>query len=292
VVVAGYGIGRIVINDNPVKWFTPSHPIRVADRVLNEHFGGTYMAYLAMEPGPGTESPSAYADGLLQRLETRGQDALALAMPHAATVFDALRGELAAQAARAQSKEALRTALAGWLDQRAAAAPDAQYEAWNEAQLFLDAERQRDELFKQPEALRYVAGLQAFLKTTGVVGKSNSVADIVKTVHRELLLGEEMRAEQIPPFRAAKAGAGHGSKVHRSSQMLADYERGQIVHVIGTHDALERSLRRFPKSKPLDLADAAYWAWYDLRVGVEEREEVVELGPEFAAAGRSAWDRW
>ena len=109
---------------------------------------------------------------------------------------------------------------------------------------------------------------------------------------RELLLGEEMRAEQIPPFRAAKAGAGHGSKVHRSSQMLADYERGQIVHVVGTHDALERSLRRFPKSKPLDLADAAYWAWYDLRVGVEEREEVVELGPEFAAAGRSAWDRW
>ncbi|NOZ19917.1 MAG: MMPL family transporter, partial [Planctomycetes bacterium] len=31
-VVAGYGISMIRINDNPTKWFTKSHPIRVADR--------------------------------------------------------------------------------------------------------------------------------------------------------------------------------------------------------------------------------------------------------------------
>jgi LAGLIDADG DNA endonuclease family protein len=68
-----------------------------------------------------------------------------------------------------------------------------------------------------------------------------------------------------PPFRSAKAGAGHGSKVHRASQMLADYERGRIVHVVGTHEVLERALRRFPKFKPLDLVDSAYWAWNDLR---------------------------
>jgi hypothetical protein len=204
VVIAGYGIGRIVINDNPVKWFTPSHPIRVADRVLNEHFGGTYMAYLALDPGPGTEPPSAYADGLLQRLETRRQDALALGIPEPAAVFDALAAQARELAPSAASKDSLRTALAGWAAQRAAAAPDARYEAWNEAQLFLDAERQRDELFKQPEALRYVAELQASLKTTGVVGKSNSVADIVKTVHRELLLGEE-QAFRIPDTAAAVA---------------------------------------------------------------------------------------
>ncbi len=49
-IVAGYGISRIQINDNPTKWFVKSHPIRVADRVLNQHFGGTYMAYLALTP--------------------------------------------------------------------------------------------------------------------------------------------------------------------------------------------------------------------------------------------------
>ncbi len=42
---------QININDNPIKWFVKSHPIRVADRVLNAHFGGTYMAYLALRPG-------------------------------------------------------------------------------------------------------------------------------------------------------------------------------------------------------------------------------------------------
>jgi predicted RND superfamily exporter protein len=44
--VSAYGISRIQVNDNPVKWFEPQHRIRVADRVLNEHFGGTYTAYL------------------------------------------------------------------------------------------------------------------------------------------------------------------------------------------------------------------------------------------------------
>ncbi|MBZ0167594.1 MAG: MMPL family transporter, partial [Candidatus Omnitrophica bacterium] len=44
-----YGISRIQVNDNPVRWFTPSHPIRVADRILNAHFSGTYEAYLVLE---------------------------------------------------------------------------------------------------------------------------------------------------------------------------------------------------------------------------------------------------
>lgn len=72
----------------------------------------------------------------------------------------------------------------------------------------------------------------------------------------------------IPAFRGEKAGAGHGSKVHRAAQMLADYERGRIIHVEGTHRTLERALRRFPAAKPFDLVDAAYWSWHDLmRVG-------------------------
>ena len=108
---------------------------------------------------------------------------------------------------------------------------------------------------------------------------------------------EELKAEMIdagekvipalPAFRSNKAGAGHGSKVHRSSQMLADYEvsrLGRIVHVRGSHRVLERSLRRFPITKPLDLADAAYWSWYDLRFptpeeGTWEWHDPVSISP-------------
>ncbi len=47
---SAYGISLIQVNDNPVKWFTKKHPLRIADRVLNKHFGGTYMAYLTLSP--------------------------------------------------------------------------------------------------------------------------------------------------------------------------------------------------------------------------------------------------
>ncbi|VAX25718.1 Putative transporter [hydrothermal vent metagenome] len=42
------GASRIVVNDNPVKWFKEGHKIRIADDVLNKNFGGTYMAYLTL----------------------------------------------------------------------------------------------------------------------------------------------------------------------------------------------------------------------------------------------------
>lgn len=74
------------------------------------------------------------------------------------------------------------------------------------------------------------------------------------------------RDTRKPAFREAKAGAGHGSKVHRNGLMLADYERGAVIHVRGTTRALEKALRRFPKSKPFDLVDAAYWGWHHLAV--------------------------
>lgn len=47
-VISGYGVSRIVVNDNPVNWFKPGSPLRVADKVMNEHIAGTYLAYLSL----------------------------------------------------------------------------------------------------------------------------------------------------------------------------------------------------------------------------------------------------
>ena len=68
-----------------------------------------------------------------------------------------------------------------------------------------------------------------------------------------------------PYFVSDKAGSGHGSKVERASRMLTDYEHGRIIHVRGTHQIMEKALRRFPATKPFDLVDACYWSWDDLR---------------------------
>ncbi len=43
--VSLFGLSRVQVNDNPVRWFKPSHPLRVADNVLREHLAGTYLAY-------------------------------------------------------------------------------------------------------------------------------------------------------------------------------------------------------------------------------------------------------
>jgi hypothetical protein len=67
------GIMQIQINDNPVNWFKKGHPIRVADKVMNRFFGGTYMAYLtaAGEEPQTIKKPEvvAYLDQIQTHLE-------------------------------------------------------------------------------------------------------------------------------------------------------------------------------------------------------------------------------
>ncbi|MFH1847862.1 MAG: MMPL family transporter, partial [Candidatus Omnitrophota bacterium] len=110
-----YGITRIQVNDNPVRWFNKSHPIRVADRILNDHFAGTYEAYLVLE-----------------------------------------------------------------------------------------AKDKGSEAFIRPDMLRYVEKLQESLLDSGLVGKTTSLADVVKKIYYELLGGDRVN-NVIPPTKAAIA---------------------------------------------------------------------------------------
>lgn len=67
----------------------------------------------------------------------------------------------------------------------------------------------------------------------------------------------------LPKFDEAKAGAGDGPKIERNGQLLTEYERGKVMHMIGTHQVIEKALRRFP-NPPLDVADSWWWCWKDL----------------------------
>lgn len=203
VVISAYGISRIRINDNPIKWFTPSHPIRVADRVLNEHFGGTYMAYLTLQAVDETQGAAEYARGLSGRASARVEE-LKGEISASVKVFEELKAEAARLGGSVSSKKELLDKLREFAEGRLDSAPDDDYDAWDEALLLVDGERQRDQILKQPEILRYISDLQKHLLTTGVVGKSNSLADIVKTVHRELFEGKEEQF-RIPDRPAAVA---------------------------------------------------------------------------------------
>lgn len=67
-VIAAVGISKIAVNDNPVKWFAESHQIRVADKILNKHFGGTYTAYLTLAAEPAELSSRALLDAAVEQL--------------------------------------------------------------------------------------------------------------------------------------------------------------------------------------------------------------------------------
>ncbi len=108
-----WGLTRIMVNDNPVKWFKPDHRIRVADDVMNRLFGGTYMAYLV---------------------------------------------------------------VAG----------------------------KEEEAIKRPEVMHYIAQLQTLLEKEVLVGKTSSVADIVKRVN--YVLHREDQAYNIIPDNQEEVG--------------------------------------------------------------------------------------
>jgi len=211
IVVAVYGISLIRINDNPVRWFEAGHPIRVADRVLNRHFGGTYMAYLELEPPEDGQEGAGFAKALAERIRARGEE-LKADYPAAPDAFETLAQKATAvmpleglpDGVRSASPGELLARLSKFAEQQLDEAKGDAADAWDEAALFIGAEQQKRQTFKQPEVLRYVGRLQKHLLETGVVGKSNSLTDIVKTVYRELLGGAEENF-RVPDSAAAVA---------------------------------------------------------------------------------------
>ncbi|MBE0469299.1 MAG: MMPL family transporter [Methyloprofundus sp.] len=192
IAIAGYGISKINVNDNPIKWFAPSHIIRVADRVLNEHFGGTYMAYLALEVNPEAVINADFKPALLTRLNQAKQDSINNKHANSEQIFGLVQIMISDYTG---DKASLELAVSDVINKGLDKAADDEFDAWDQVQLFIDRERQLNEIFKQPDALTYLADLQNFINSLDVVGKSNSLSDVVKTVHRELLLGkaEEFR---------------------------------------------------------------------------------------------------
>ena len=179
VALGAYGITQIEINDNPVRWFRQSHEIRQADRKLNAALSGTYPAYLVIEPNDGGPDPVAAARKAIATadidrkaefealLSTSGQDFVTALDDK---ILDDAEGEAAWSAALAAAEDA-------------------------------SAERQ---VFKSPEWLEWLGRLQSAIEKQEHVGKTTSVTDLVKTVHRELKSGEP-EAFAVPASSAGVA---------------------------------------------------------------------------------------
>lgn len=169
---AWFGIQQININDNPVRWFKPDHEVRIADEVLNDHFAGTYNAYVVFENTlDATEKARSAVRNALNNdaLSEESRDALSALLEQQQVNFNQ------------------------WIiaiDDLLFSVGSDQLEPLEHLMTELEQLNTASKAFQSPELLTYMSEMQAYLQTTGLVGKSNSLSDVVKTVNRELRSGE------------------------------------------------------------------------------------------------------
>jgi predicted RND superfamily exporter protein len=169
--VSVVGLTKIQINDNPVNWFKADHEIRVADVALNKHFAGTYDAYLVLDDNniPDFSALDQSINPIIAAAQSEGIDITTLWVND--MHYD--------------------------LEERIALLDDALFDLPDEAIPYveqiidlLETENSQSKAFLKPANLHYIEQLQTYLATTDLVGKSNSIADVVKTVNRELRSGD------------------------------------------------------------------------------------------------------
>jgi len=189
IAVSIWGITQIQVNDNYAKRFAHSHPIRKADIALNNHFNGTYTAYLILEGKDHGNVTQQDIQRITQDL-IRFSRKIGNEYPDAPQLAGKLSEEILALAQENHTLEGFLDSTVQYVEEIAADAPDEEYYALQELQNYFGMEKQRMKTFKKPEVLTYMAGLQAYLKSTGLIGKSNSVADVVCKVNQELIDGK------------------------------------------------------------------------------------------------------
>jgi predicted RND superfamily exporter protein len=270
--ISGYGISKININDNPVRWFKPSHKIRVADDVLNRELAGTYTAFLVMKQDDDAE-PGIVAAG-----DAAAREASADVRER----WDDVKADARRQAEQGTTN--LADALIEATADLAFETTGAESEQWVAIQTGLEEAQTASKTFLQPNHLAYVESIQERADAHPLVGKTSSVADVVKTVYRELLSGEDA------DYRVPASSDGVAQTLlqfqssHRPNDLWhlvsPDYREGAIWVQLKSGDnqdmmAVKADMDAFLRDNPPPEGLRAEWAgltylnvvWQDEMVG-------------------------
>ncbi|MBN1830944.1 MAG: MMPL family transporter [Deltaproteobacteria bacterium] len=261
--IAVYGITQIRINDNPVKWFKKNHPIREADTVLNRHFGGTYEAYLILESSEQEMTTDMTVKWIKDEIhELSGTLSSPLVIPEA---LESLNRLIKDDISMDQLIDSLMETWEGKQD----LADNDEYDAWSEVLDILGRLENRGQVFKRPDVLYYVDTLQDHLLTSGVVGKSNSITNVVKKVHQELFEGNPdyyRVPDSVPAVAQCLISYQNSHKPNDLFHLVTpDYQKANIWIQMKTGDnkdmeAVVRSVNEFMVSNPPPVALSHKWA--------------------------------
>ena len=249
-----YGVSQIQINDNPVRWFKEDHRLRVADRIMNQHFPGTYDAFLVLEK-PLTLSETDRLEAQLDRIATAGS----------------VTAELSRIRTEAQDDiyvNYLNNLIAAF-DEASLQADEVQQSAWLKMLATVETVQTEAKYFLTPEGLDYLDKLQQFLNQSPLVGKSNSLTSLLKTVYRELNGGSEDMFKLPPTPRAAAQTILSFQGSHRPDDLwhmvTQDYRSTAIWLQLSSGDNQDMSeviqlVDRYLVANPLPDGVEANWA--------------------------------
>jgi hypothetical protein len=285
VMASAYGIGEIRVNDNPTKWFEEGHPIRVADRVLNDHFGGTYMAYLSLRPKDAPALPHALqprerktdAAGMAEKgtqktSESGGTQDEKKSNPGGPDLPMGLEGKTKEKMGKGP---ALPAGLGGM--------PEEQKKPAEEAPV--TEEMGKPPIFKDPTSLRWIGALERYMKDVlgDSVGKSNSVTTIVETVHRELMVGVERNGHVITEEEAMRIPDTRGAVAQSLLQFQNSHRPQDLWHFVTPDYRTAVVWLQLTSGDNRDMGSVArgvndwigFWA-----AGIKEAEDKVRKDPE------------
>ncbi len=264
------GITKIVINDNPVKWFEEKHEIRVADTEMNARLAGTYMAYLAFE------APALNEESFARPVLAVSSD-----------LSEAEKAEFEARMAAVdyeQLDERAFIALQDWvLDKQDAVESDDEWDAWDRVVQALEESWVAGAYFKNPRALAQLEELEAFILQNEKVGKVVGLPEVVKTLHRELFEGDTDRYRIPDTANAVAQSLMTYESSHRPQDLwhfvTPDYRKAVLWIQLNSGDNIDMSTLVSQVDAYLEeseLGDATRPDWFGLTyINVIWQEQMV-----------------
>ncbi len=253
ILLSVWGIYKIEINDNPIRWFKSEHPIRISDRILNQHFAGTYDAYIVLE-----SDTSKIQNQLNTLINSIKNPSIKTLIKQQGTISDSLLGSQLNQLLIVLEDYTFTDEIT-----------DDEKNEIDELLQHIETLKSDLAYFQKPSALQEIETLQTTLNNSHLIGKSNSLVDAVKTVYRELKSGEQ-KDYQLP---STQKGIAQTLLQYQSSHrphdlwhiVTQDYSSTTIWLQLKSGDNQDMSrvkhyLDRYLQSHPLSNGTQLKWA--------------------------------
>nr|VFJ63911.1 MAG: hypothetical protein BECKFW1821B_GA0114236_10887 [Candidatus Kentron sp. FW] len=200
IVIAILGISRIIVNDNPMKWFEPEYPIRSADRLINERFNGSYLVYLSIRQAFDGASVNESVDELRRALPPSNPktqeliarlDAIAPEADSPVRLIGSLRRWVAEKAADRESTATGESDdgddLVFELEEDTTHRPrSVEKGQWRALDVVLENTLAPYQIMKQPDMLQWLARLLEYAGSTDLIDGGHAVTNLIRKVNKEL----------------------------------------------------------------------------------------------------------